>query len=80
MKLAKSVIVIATPKIFPTFLESARMPLATPSSGFGTFDKIALLDGDWNKPFPIPINPETSMIKRVEVSSLKVMNIKSDNI
>ena len=74
MILAKMVIVSATPRMFPTFLQSDRIPLPTPISVLGMLDRIAVLDGDWNKPFAIPMNPETKTIACIGVFSSKVIN------
>ena len=46
LKLSKSVIVTATPKIFPKFLERDKIPLAIPNYSFLTLVIIALLEGD----------------------------------
>ena len=50
LKLSKSVIVTATPKIFPKFLDSESIPLAIPNSSFLTLVIIALFDGDSQYP------------------------------
>lgn len=70
-------IVNATPKMFPMFLDSAKIPLAIPSSDFFTLVIIAVFEGDWNNPFPIPIIPDAAMISHAGVVSLKVVKITS---
>ena len=76
-KVSNNVIVTATPKIFPRFRESARIPDAIPSSDFSTLVIIALLEGDWNSPFPIPIIPDAKIICHIWVEVSKVVKIKS---
>ena len=46
LKLSNNVIVIATPKILPKFLDSDKIPLAIPNSSLLTQVIIALFDGD----------------------------------
>ena len=77
---SNNVIVIATPSMLPRFLDKDKIPLAMPSSSLFTLVMIALLEGDWKQPLPIPIITEAAIISHIWVFVLNVVNIISEII
>ena len=71
---------MAIPRMCPIFLESAKIPLAMPKSFLLTLVIIALFDGDWNKPLPMPKMPDAMIICQISVEVLNVENISNDVI
>lgn len=65
---------IATPIIIPVLRANARIPPATPRFLPLTSDKTPMFEGDWNKPFPTPINICVTAIKYIGVSFVNVEN------